>query len=78
MGAGGYAHGQDEGRGGLVATSGDVLRIWDLSRDWSGNGNGLNGGAGNGSFVGQNGFGSGQSGEWKLDTRSVLTSVRCD
>jgi WD repeat-containing protein 68 len=50
----------------LLATTGDVLRIWDLSKDWEGSA-----GNGSGGYVGRNGW----SNEYVLNARSVLTNV---
>ncbi|ORX39239.1 putative transparent testa glabra 1 protein [Kockovaella imperatae] len=48
----------------LLATTGDVLRIWDLSKDWESNGKG---------FVGRNGW---TEEDHVLRARSVLTNSK--
>ena len=50
----------------LIATSGHVLRIWDLAEEWHGD-------TARG-YVGRNGYGP----EYSLNARSVLTNVRED
>lgn len=54
------------GRGELLATSGDVLRLWEM-------GEGGYGGEGGG-FVGR-GWSNGQGGGYSLNPRAVLTNV---
>jgi WD repeat-containing protein 68 len=61
-----YTNGQTE----LLATTGDVLRIWDLGRDWKGDTSR--------GYVGRGGAGGGggyETEQYVLNTRSVLTNV---
>ena len=58
----GNAYGDDEAE--LIATTGDVLRIWDLKKDWSGE---MRSG-----YVGR---GYETADQYVLGTRSVLTNV---
>ena len=65
---------EEGGRGELLATTGDVLRIWEVGLDWSEE-------RGRG-YIGRNGYngqsqaqGGGHSQGYALSTRSVLTNV---
>jgi WD repeat-containing protein 68 len=65
---------EEGGRGELLATTGDVLRIWEVGLDWSEERDR--------GFVGRNGGyggvqGQGQAQGHALSTRSVLTNVSC-
>ena len=60
------ATGDGNGKAELLATTGDVLRIWDLSKDWDAEGRARGG------FVGRN---NGWTEEYILNARSVLTNV---
>jgi len=55
------------GRGELLATTGDVLRIWEMGKDWNGEERGR-------SYVARNGWSNGGGG-YVLSPRSVLTNV---
>lgn len=59
---------EDGGRGELLATTGDMLRLWELAPTWNDNGGG--------GYVGrgQNGWNDGRN-SYALQTRSVLTNV---
>ncbi|KAK1922636.1 putative transparent testa glabra 1 protein [Papiliotrema laurentii] len=62
-----YTNGQTE----LLATTGDVLRIWDLGRDWKGDTSR--------GYVGRGGAGGGggyETEQYVLNTRSVLTNSK--
>lgn len=63
----GAAHEDAGGRGELLATTGDVLRIWELGKDWDTEERGR-------SYVGRNGWSNGAEG-YSLSPRSVLTNV---
>ncbi|WVQ81310.1 hypothetical protein IAT38_003433 [Cryptococcus sp. DSM 104549] len=55
---------EEGGRGELLATSGDALRIWEVAKEWN---------DGGGAYVGQNGWG----GEgYKVKSRSMLTNSK--
>lgn len=63
---------EEGGRGELLATTGDVLRIWEVGLDWSEERGRGYVGRGNGYAQGQ---GKGQAQGHALSTRSVLTNV---
>ncbi|ORY33037.1 WD40-repeat-containing domain protein [Naematelia encephala] len=62
--------GEDQGgRGELLATTGDVLRIWEMQRDWQGEQRGRG-------YIGENGRSLGGGGAYSLTPRSVLTNSK--
>jgi WD repeat-containing protein 68 len=63
-------HEDDGGRGELLASSGDVLRLWEMSKDWGD-------GRGRGYVGDRNGWTNSEAtGGYSLKSRSVLTNVR--
>ena len=65
----GASHEEGGGRGELLATTGDVLRIWELGKNWNGEERGW-------TNVGRNGWSHGVR-DYVLSARSVLTNVSC-
>ncbi|CAD6573357.1 MAG: hypothetical protein TREMPRED_000785 [Tremellales sp. Tagirdzhanova-0007] len=62
----GASHEEGGGRGELLATTGDVLRIWELGKNWNGEERGW-------TNVGRNGWSHGVR-DYVLSARSVLTN----
>lgn len=69
LAAGGARHELDGGRGELLATTGDVLRIWEL-KPWDGGAGGPNE-----QRVGYRAARNGYTDEYSLSERSVLSNV---
>ncbi|WVR08876.1 hypothetical protein IAU60_005935 [Kwoniella sp. DSM 27419] len=64
--------GYDEGgRGELIATSGDALRLWEVAEVWG------NEGTARSRYVGKNGWGEAEAGpSYSISSRSVLTNSK--
>ncbi|WWC72868.1 uncharacterized protein I206_106832 [Kwoniella pini CBS 10737] len=65
---GGIGYEDNGGRGELIATSGDALRIFEVTKEWNSDGIGSG-------YIGKNGW-SDAEGSWSVKSRSMLTNSK--
>ncbi|WRT69289.1 uncharacterized protein IL334_006273 [Kwoniella shivajii] len=70
----GVGYEDNGGRGELIATSGDALRIFDITKDWNNDIGGTTGTGGG--YVGKNGWNNDNEANWSIKSRSMLSNSK--